>query len=52
LAKKQLILWHALLVIEELQTAWKAKLNNSKYALYHDAISDQLEKPQKTLLLL
>jgi hypothetical protein len=34
-------------VIEELQTAWEAKLNNPKYALYHNAISDGLEKLKK-----
>jgi hypothetical protein len=44
LAEKQPTLWCALLVIEELQTAWEAKLDNPKYALYHDAISDGLEK--------
>jgi hypothetical protein len=47
LAEKQSTLWHALLVIEELQTAWEAKLNNSKYALYHDAISNGFEKLKK-----
>jgi len=34
-------------VIEDLQTAWEAKLADAKYALYHDAISDGLEKLKK-----
>jgi DNA replication protein DnaC len=34
-------------VIEELQTAWEAKHDNVKYALYHDAIRDGLEKLKK-----
>jgi hypothetical protein len=37
----------ALPVIEELQTAWEAKRKNSKYALYHNAITDGLEKLKK-----
>ena len=36
------MLWRALPVIENLQTAWEAK-----YAMYHDAINDGLEKLKK-----
>ena len=46
-AKKRPTLWRALPVIEELQTAWEAKRDNLKYALYHDAINDGLNKLNK-----
>jgi DNA replication protein DnaC len=34
-------------VIEDLQTAWEAKCDNAKYAVYHNAINDGLEKLKK-----
>jgi hypothetical protein len=34
-------------VIEELQTAWEAKCEEAKYAVYHNAIIDGLEKLKK-----
>ena len=37
----------ALPVIEELQTAWEAKCENPKYALYRDTINDGLAKIKK-----
>lgn len=40
-------LWRVLPAIEELQTAWEAKLNTDEYALYKQAISDGLGKLQK-----
>jgi hypothetical protein len=46
-AEKQPTLWHVLPVIEDLQTAWEAKRNSRKYAIYHDAINDELEKLRK-----
>jgi hypothetical protein len=46
-AEKRPTLWRALPVIEELQTAWEAKRDSPKYALYHDAINDGLDKLNK-----
>jgi hypothetical protein len=34
-------------VIEELQTAWEAKLNSLCMSIYHEAISDGLDKLKK-----
>lgn len=33
--------------IEKLQTAWEAKLNSLHMSIYHDAISDGLNKLKK-----
>ena len=41
------MLWHALPVIENLQTAWEAKLDDDRYILYRDAIQDGLDKLKK-----
>ena len=41
------MLWCALPVIEELQTAWEAKCDNVQYAAYNTAITDGLEKLNK-----
>ena len=46
-AEKQPTLWRALPAIEELQTAWEAKHDNSKYATYRTAINDGLAKLNK-----
>ena len=46
-AEKRPTLWRALPVIENLQTAWEAKCNSLKYALYHDAINNGLDKLNK-----
>lgn len=41
------MLWHALPVIEELQTAWEEKRDKPQYALYKMAINDGLAKLKK-----
>ena len=46
-AEKQPTLWHALSVIEQLQTVWEAKRDDPKYNLYQDAIQDGLDKLSK-----
>jgi hypothetical protein len=46
-AEKQPTLWHALPVIKDLQTAWEAKHNDERYALYRDVIQDGLDKLKK-----
>ncbi len=43
-SKKRPTLWHALLALEELQSAWEKKQDVSKYALYHDTLADSLAK--------
>lgn len=40
-------LWRALPALEELQTAWEAKRDSERFALYKDAINDGLGKLQK-----
>ena len=45
--EKQPTLWCALPAIEQLQTAWEAKHNNPKYAIYRMAIDDGLKKITK-----
>jgi hypothetical protein len=40
-------MWHALLLIEELQTVWEAKCNDPRYVLYQGAIQDRLSKLKK-----
>ena len=46
-SEKQPMLWHALPAIEDLQTAWEVKHNDSQYALYKDVINDGLAKLNK-----
>jgi len=41
------MLWCALPVIENLQTAWEAKRDDDRYILYRDAIQDGLNKLKK-----
>ncbi|KAF8461319.1 hypothetical protein DFH94DRAFT_640945, partial [Russula ochroleuca] len=45
--ERQPTLWRALPAIEELQTAWEAKCNNPRYAIYKPAITDSLSKLNK-----
>ena len=45
--EKQPTLWHALPLIEELQTAWEAKCNDQKYIVFRNAIQDGLDKLKK-----
>ena len=40
-------LWRALPAIEQLQTAWEAKRDDERFAIYQDAITDGLEKIRK-----
>ena len=42
-----LTLWHALLVFEQLQSAWEAKQKSGRFILYYDALSDGLNKLKK-----
>ena len=46
-AEKWPMLWRALPVIEELQTAWEAKCGNPRSAMYRNAINNGLEKLNK-----
>lgn len=46
-AEKQLTLWRALPAIEEVQTAWEAKLELESFAKYHEVINDGLKKIMK-----
>jgi len=41
------MLWCALPVIENLQTAWEAKCDDDRYILYRDATQDGLNKLKK-----
>ena len=41
------MLWRALPLIEDLQTAWEAKLKERRYTIYHNAIQDGLDKLKK-----
>ena len=41
------MLWRALPVIEALQTAWEAKRDDRRFAIYEDAINEGLAKLQK-----
>jgi len=40
-------LYHALPALEDLQSAWEDKLEDSRYELYHDALKDGLAKIKK-----
>lgn len=40
-------LWRALPAIEELQTAWEARHDDSHFVEYRDAITDRLQKLHK-----
>lgn len=40
-------MWRALPAIEELQTAWEAKRDSPRYAVYRPAITDGLNKLNK-----
>ena len=46
-AEKLPTLWRALPAIEELQTAWEAKRDHPRYAVYRTAIRDGLAKLNK-----
>ena len=46
-AEKRPTLWRALPAIEELQTAWEAKRDNPRFAVYGPAIEDGLAKLNK-----
>jgi hypothetical protein len=46
-AEKRPTLWRALPAIEELQTAWEAKRDNPRFAVYRTAIKDGLTKLNK-----
>jgi hypothetical protein len=41
------MLWRVLPAIEELQTAWEAKLDSLEFFDYHPAINDGLDKLKK-----
>lgn len=41
------MLWRALPALEELQSAWEKRRSNPKYGLYHNALTDGLEKLRK-----
>ena len=41
------MLWRALPMLEQLQSAWEKKQDSPKYALYKDVLSDGLEKVGK-----
>ncbi|KAG1768242.1 hypothetical protein EV702DRAFT_979533 [Suillus placidus] len=43
-SEQQTTLWRGIPAIEELQTAWEAKLTTSKYILYKDTIQKGLDK--------
>lgn len=40
-------LWRAIPILEELQTAWEGKRDDSRYELYREAIQDGLDKLRK-----
>lgn len=40
-------LYRALPALEDLQSAWEAKLEESRYDIYHEAIEDGLNKLNK-----
>jgi hypothetical protein len=46
-AEKRPTLWRVLPAVEELQTAWEKKRDNSRYAQYRDALEDGLAKINK-----
>ena len=46
-ADKHPSLYHALPALEDLQTAWEAKLEDPQLEIYHDAIKDGLAKLMK-----
>jgi hypothetical protein len=46
-SEQQPTLWHALPVLEELQTAWEDKRSSPHFLLYQDAIDAGLGKLQK-----
>jgi hypothetical protein len=46
-AEKKPTLWRVLPAIERLQTAWEAKRDEKKYAIYREALNDGLDKLRK-----
>ena len=46
-AEKKPMLWRVLPAIERLQTAWEAKQDEKKYAIYREALNDGLDKLRK-----
>jgi hypothetical protein len=46
-ADKNPTLYRALPALEDLQSAWEAKLEDPQFELYHDAIKDSLAKLMK-----
>jgi hypothetical protein len=46
-ADKHPTLYRALPALEDLQSAWETKLNDSRFEIYHDALKDGLAKIMK-----